>query len=496
MPKEINIQKIIEEELKQFPERTFVEDIQRDINTEATAVTTRPQVKEVQILPRDNYSYPGAAVPFAHPLSLMTSVIEECNWVDLGLNVVAAACASTTPLWRFFTNEVAKYKKDAREKQLADLKDIFEFPNPHQNGYDFAFQTFYDYEGYGNAYWQIIRDRKGDIHSIYTLPPETMRVIPYFDAGNMLHMMYVQIDVNGPRVFEEDEIIHFKRANAKSFLYGKPRYFAQLLQIATSINSKKALASWFEEGYVGGAIFKMDADADVADRNRAVLHDLYTKPENFGAVMLLEGGIELIKDGNKFKDFDFSNLSNSDRDNILFSAGVPLSMAGVRSAAGQANQEVIASEEKAFKINTINHIHKSICGTINNKLFRRILEWKDVRVEPGVLDKFSMKESIEVVNAIARFGTTPNEVRDILNLKDVPNDDAGKMWVTVTNNGLAPVDKLIGINFETGEQVESVFDTEFEAKKAELIGGATGLGNEVKDKVEKKPKAKPAKKEE
>lgn len=486
---ENEIRKHLEEDLKKFPKFSSEPPALR------TGVSSGGNPTSIASIPEYSMAETSAkgGIQLQHPLHLMTMVAEQCNWVDLANNVIAAACASTTPLWRLSTTLSAKYKTDKRQKDMDALTDKLMFPNIHQSGYQLSFQTYYDLNLYGNAYWQVIFDRKGDIHSIYTLPPETIRVVPFI-KDNEIHFMYVQMATSlnkNPRVFEESEIIHFKRPNAKSFIYGKPLYFSQLLQVAASINSKKAITSWFESGYSGGAIFKMDPDASVADRNRAVLNDLYTKPENFGAILLLEGGIELVADGNKFKDFDFSGLSNADRDNILFSAGVPISMAGVRSAAGNANAEIVASEEMAFNLITVGNNHKLVCGTLNNKLFRQILSWNDVTVEPGVLTKFSMKNAIDIVNALAVFGIGVNEARDLLATPRVPSEEAGKVYLIKTNNGAFPADRVVGINYETGEEVETIFDQEQAQNLAKGLGdGASGMGGDVKDKAEsgKKPK--------
>lgn len=482
---ESEIRKHLEEDLKKFPEYS------NEPPTTRVGASTGGRPQSPANIPEFYYANTEAkgGVQLQHPLHLMTMVSEQCNWVDLSNNVISAACASTTPLWRLITSEKAKYKSNKRQKVMDDLTDKLMFPNIHQSGYQLSFQTYYDLNLYGNAYWQIIFDMKGDIHSIYTLPPETIRVIPYLEESE-IHFMYIQMSTSinkTPRLFEEKEIIHFKRPNAKSFIYGKPLYFSQLLQVATSINSKKAITSWFESGYSGGAIFKMDPDATVADRNRSVLNDLYTKPENFGAILLLEGGIEMVADGNKFKDFDFSALSNADRDNILYSAGVPLSMAGVRSAAGNANAEIVASEEMAFNLITVGNSHKLVCGTLNNKLFRQILGWNDVSIEPGVLTKFSMKNAIDIVNALSTFGIGVDEVRDLLSTPRVPSEEAGKVFLIKTNNGAFPADRVVGINYETGEQVETIFDQEQAQNTAKGLGsGASGMGKDAKKKAEGK----------
>jgi HK97 family phage portal protein len=413
-----------------------------------------------------------------HPLRLMTDITENCNWVDFAVSIIGAACASTNPTFRI------ESPNKKRKSQIEKITDMLNYPNLHQTAYDLFLYTYESLPLYGNAYWQVVYNRAGDIHSIYTLPPETMRVIPWLDQNNILHFAYYQESAAENRYFMENEIIHFKLPNERSFCYGKPEFYSQLVQIASAINAQKAVASWFEEGYVGGKIFKMEVDEDAAARNRTYLKDMFTKPENFGRALLLEGGIEMVDNGDKLKNFDFSTLANTDRDNILNSVGIPVSMAGVRSAAGNANAEVITAEERFFNRVVIDKYHKIVFNTLNNSLFRQILGMKDVTITPGILTKFSMSYEIATAEAASKYGSTVNELRNMLGMQPVPDEKAGNTWIAYTNNGLAPADKILGIDFNTGEKVESVFDTEFEAKKKEITGGSSGLGNAAKKKLE------------
>jgi hypothetical protein len=303
------------------------------------------------------------------------------------------------------------------------------------------------------------------------------------DSDNILHFAYVQQGVVEPRVFLEDELIHFKVSNSKSFIYGKPLFLPQLIEIAANIQANRSIATWFEQGFTGGAIFKMEADPDVAQRNRDYIKEYFSRPENFGRTMLLEGSMDLIRDGNKFDGFDFSKLSDTNRDNIIIGAGIPLSQAGVRSAAGNANAEIVAAEEKAFIRNTVDMYHKLVYEKLNARLFRQILGWKDVVIQPGVPVKFSMTDAIETVRALAEIAITPNEARDLLSVQRVPDEKAGNTYITATNNGMIKTLDVIGIDPETGEEGETIFESQQAANQ--LKGGASGMGGPAKKAAEK-----------
>lgn len=447
--------------------------------------TREPSIREVM----SGYYNPVTGINIVHPIILMGMMADECPWVDLAVRTIGSACSSTTPLMRALVNAKPSYKKK-REDEVDNVLELLRYPNPQQTGYN-LFRTIYENLAlFGNAFLQVIKNKKGGLHSFYTLPPETMRSIPYFDEYNILHFAFVQVGViNEPKVFLEDEIIHFKLTNQRSFAYGKPPMLSQLTQIATSINAKKAVASWFQEGFVGGAIFKMDADVDVAERNRSFLREFFTKPENFGRTMVLEGSMDLVDDGNKFKDFDFSALASTSRDDILMAVGVPLSQAGVRSASGQANEEVIVAEEKAFVRNTVEMYHKTVFSELNMKLFRQILDWHDVEIGPGTLAKFSLSDSIETVKALASIGIQVNEARDLLSAPRVPSEEAGNVFVITTNNGVVKAQDTLGVDLNTGKKTPTIFDEQM----AGAGKSAHGLGGALKKKIENKEKAKPKK---
>jgi HK97 family phage portal protein len=446
----------------------------------------KPAVREIANLEHKNRT----GVPHVHPLALMTALADNCTWVDLVMRVIGSAAASTSPLFRFELTTQKSYKKK-RQADVDEVADVLQYPNLNQTGYE-LFRTIYEnLVLYGNAYIQVIKNKAGGLHSLYTLPPESIRVVPYLTDGDVLHFAYLQQGMNDkPRVFLEDEIIHFKTGNSKSFVYGKPLFLPQLTEIAANINANKAITSWFEQGFAGGAIFKMDADEDVANRNREYIKEYFTKPENFGRTMLLEGNMELVKDGNKFEGFDFSALSNTNRDNLIMGAGVPLSQAGIRSDSGNANAEIVAAEESAFVRNTLSMYHALVFDKLNARLIREFLGWKDVKICAGVPIKFSMKDSIETVRALSEIGIGVNEARDLLSAPRVPSEEAGAQFVTATNNGVMPMEKITGIDPNTGEKVETIFeeDQAMQKKSMELKSGASGLGGNLKAKAEGKSK--------
>lgn len=469
-----------------------------------------------QVHNRNYSSHTGAEL--SHPLELMTLMANENNWFDWAVRVIGSACASTVPLFQIYSKADGRNNAKAAERKINQIKKKLIRPNNMQTGDELFLTTFENLAEYGNAYWQIVRTKSGEIHSIYTLPPETIRVIPYEDQYGILHCAYYQLDVVRPwsnnktgvsNVYLEHEIIHFKETNEKSFLYGKPRGYSLMGHVTANAESLNAINNWFASAFSGGAIFKMESDESTAERNREFLKENYSGASNYGNAMLLEGGVELVDNGQKYVgNVKFEDMAAIGRDTILTCMGVPVSMAGVRSDAGMGNAEIVASEEKAFRRNTVDRLHKLVFSKIQQKLINEFLDEEDIIIEPGTLAKFSLTESIEAVRALSELGITVGESREILGMRKLELEAMNNLMVVKTNNGVIRIEDVLGMDPNTGERVKTILEKNMEfqmqqaeisnkintekkntkndigAKAKELTGGASGLGGDLKSKVE------------
>lgn len=491
------------------------------VDLEFTSSSERtPNVKDVS---DKNYNS-ETGVPLKHPLELMTYILDSNQWADLAVRTISANCAATTPLFRIITSEKGRNKRVKADKIADELEELLKNPNPIQTGSQLFTQTYWDLAIYGNAYWQIVKNRAGKIHSIYCLPAQDMRVVPGIDKDLNLQLAYWQMNVVSTKFYskKEDqrksaylytssEIVHFKMPNERSAVYGKPPLYTQITQITTNQLAQNAINTWFSEGWMGGAIFRLDGDAETVRRNREFLKEVYSGSENMGRIMLLGGKTELIADGNKFMaNIDFETIMQIGKDSILNCMGVPLSMAGVRSDQGTVNSELIASEEAVFRRNVVDFYQKIVFEQITKKLFREILGIRTLEIQPGTMSKFNLKYEIDAVRALGEFGISVGEAREILGMSsDRLDERINSLYLIKTNNGAGKVSDVLGADFESGEIGKTIYERQREEdmnfeRETKLgfsqsddknpIGGKTslpepgasqlGLGGDFKDMID------------
>lgn len=378
---------------------------------------------------------------------ILHKLYKENSWIYLASNTIASASASCNPLF--------KIKSQSDKKNIVgDLSDLLQFPNFNETGYNLFYKTYLALAKYGNAFWQVIKKKNGQLHSIHFIPTHQMRAIPFInEQTNNLEFYYCQMHEytqNVQRVFFEEDIIHFKLPNDDSIVNGLSPQVPLFKDVTFDLEAKKWINSWFQKTFTGGMILEMkNSTKEVVKRNRQEIREKFEGSENAGRTLILEGDMSLVYDGNKVRDFNLSTMKQISRDDILTAYGVPLSIAGVRSDIGQGNAEVISSEEQAFARNTLSKYQSVVFNTLNLKLFRRIMKNNDLSITHGANTTFSLKNASDIVKTASQYcGTTLNENRETLGLPTVETSfgdtkvEQFNKPLVATNNSIVPLPDL------------------------------------------------------
>lgn len=379
---------------------------------------------------------------------ILDRLFKENNWVSHSLKTNANAIVGSNPLFKIKTKASQKTTK-------SKYQQLFEAPNAFTTGFELFNQTALSLEHYGNAYWQVIKKVNGDPHSIYFIPAHMIRVIPYIDKNtNQVNYVYAQvngINRNVDKYYLSDEIIHFKMPNHLGQIYGLSKLVPLFRDITFDIEAKNYINSWFTKAFSGGMIFKMEnSTREVVNRNRTEMREKFEGASNAGRNLILEGDMQMVYDGNKARDINLGGLKQISRDDILACLGTPLSLAGVRSDIGQANAEVIASEEKTMLRNTVLPTQRIIFDTINLRFFKAMMQEESVSISAGANSSFVSKNAESIVKTMSQFGgATVNENREMLGFATVDDQENFDQPLVATNNGIVKMDALF-TSFEQG----------------------------------------------
>lgn len=360
-------------------------------------------------------------------------------------------------------------QKQVRNKNLIEaLTKLFKKPNRNESWLQLVRKTYLQLVLFGNSYWQIRFNKSNGIYGIYSVPAQSIRPIPYIDelTGD-LRFVYCQLNSHDglnykvSKIFTDEELLHFKTDNPFSSVYGISEFAPLFKNITFDINKKTYLNNYLKNSYSGGMIFEIkDTDAELVERNRQELIEMLSGVDNAGRNMILEGNIRLVSDGNKAKDFPLTELGEINRDTIMTCAGVPLTMAGIRSEHGKLNAELVESEEQVF-LRNIETLQSILFDTINNQFFSNILFLSDLEVKAGVNKHFSLKRAESMVETLLKVGCTVDEAREILGVSKMKDSEYGNMLIIGTNNGVIPLETFVQ-NLEIDQQKKQ--------KELELMG--------------------------
>lgn len=386
-------------------------------------------------------------------------IYKNNKWVALSVKTSGKNAVRTEP---YFVLESQKEVRDTTN--IETISKILLEPNHNETWFSLGKKTYDSLKLYGNSYWQVILTLTGRLHSLYHIPAETIKPVPYLEKSTgLLRFYYVQVQyineytyrVN--RIFKDSEIIHFKMPNMFSELMGMSDYYP----ILKSVDFDESLSEWLD-GYInnslnaGTIIEQKNTSPDAVDRNRQILKEQWSGGRNSFNVMLLEGELTLKDNGNKSKDFPLDRIGYLNRNDIMIAADVPLSVCGIRSDQGTLNAEVIESEEQAFLRNNILPLQEIVFSTLNLRLFNQILNMPDLRISAGINNQFNRKNVSALVLTAMKIGATVDELRKLLGLGFL-NDETGygKTVIVGTNNGAVPLEyyfKSIELDSKIKEQ--------------------------------------------
>lgn len=258
--------------------------------------------------------------------------------------------------------EIIKIKDDNNE----EYERLQKFLEDHSR---YAGQTLVEtlidfqknYEIYGNAYLEVVRNNAGEIVEIYNMNAKNTRIaiekgVKYAVQRDMSKT--VKFAPFGARKRGENEYIHLKNTNPISDIYGIPEYVGAISAIVLDKSAVEFNIRRFDNNAIpdlaiivtGGELTKESIDS-IKDFWRANFKGL----ENVGKTLILEiqdpqGKIQVEKLFTELRDASFRYLRNDNRDEIISAHGVPPRLVGIVTpgalgGVGEAREQLRILEE-------------------------------------------------------------------------------------------------------------------------------------------------------
>lgn len=420
--------------------------------------------KELEKIPATTSASLGLEEPPAYDLKAQIEAYR--SWVFSAVNKIAQPVADIDlRLYRKHGDRVEEVKQHASLDLLHKVNNSM---------------TFYDlvelYEIYmlltGEAFWWLIRDKKGNIVEIYPwLRPDRMFVVP--SKEKFIEGYIYSVPGTNERIpFDAKDIIHFKKVNPLNPYRGLSPVKAAEYAIATDLEASKYNWRFFKNDAKPSAILKVEGT--LTDEQFQRLKERWEaehRGENQHKIAILSGGMSYEPIAVSQRDMEFLAQRKFSRDEILSIFRVPrliteeTTRASAEASYYQFMRDTILPEMKKF-CNYLNEFFLPNYG--DDELFFDFIN--DVPSDTSAKVLY-YKAGIE-----AGF-LTPNEIRQWENLPAIEGGDnifvpfnlqpighaSGKKYLTSQKFKMLPRKRTLK------EKIKPIISKSLLSKKSKII---------------------------
>lgn len=240
-----------------------------------------------------------------------------------------------------------------------------------------------DYEIFGNAFIEIVRNKAGDVAELYHLParycyvvidPETQEqyVAQIVGAARKDFTPFSAKKKRG-----KTEYIHIKSYNPASVFYGVPEWVGAIGAIVLDRNGVEFNAKRFQNNAIPDFIVTVSGGELGAEQLTAIKDFWQTNfkgSSNAGKTLILSSSdmnskIDVKELGTQIKDASYTQLRLNARDEIIAAHGVPPRIAGISEAGKLGGISESAEQMRMFKELVIGPRQKRLEFIFNDILF-------------------------------------------------------------------------------------------------------------------------------
>lgn len=357
--------------------------------------------------------------------------------------------AGTSKLWASFhaidtiakammsTQFLIKKKDTIIDDENHPLMTLLVEPNPFDSWEELIYVWPFHIKHTGNAYWLKDEiDGKGRPSALYPLLPQFIEIVP--DRKTRINQYIYR--VNGRTiVIDPDEMIHFKNPHPNNMIFGLGDMEAGEMMFEDYINRNSLEANYLSKGGVPSGVLVREEDIDDPEEWKRFTREWKAEYEgigNTGKTAFLNGKWDYKKLGLTPVELQTMERSSRTVKDIFTLHGVPLSVAGVESAANYATAK---QDSIHFKRWTIMPMLDMFCSRMNaGKSMTR-------NFDPALRLGYELGGMTDVGGIVSEYGPvldrgamTRNEFRKLIELEEVKGKPM--MDEFLVPQGFVPID--------------------------------------------------------
>lgn len=259
--------------------------------------------------------------------------------------------------------------KKMREVPDHEFLDLWDNPNPNFTK-EFIYQLHQLFlELTGNSYWQFVLNGMGKPVEVWMIPPNM--ITPKREKGSANFIDYYQYEYKGnKRRYSVEEIMHIKKPNPLSFLFG----YAPLYACSNSVLINEYMDTYHLNFFRKGArpdiaiTTEQKLNPQKREENRKAWKEIYAGNVTEFEIAMLDMGLKVDTFGPNMKDLEFPKGMEMIRERIIAVYGTTLSKLGIVKDVNRANAEAL---EESYQRDTVMPRLKFFSGYIQQFILRK-----------------------------------------------------------------------------------------------------------------------------
>jgi len=335
-----------------------------------------------------------------------------------------------------------KEGKKALEEERRSLNDFLQHPNPDDSLKEVISNFIEDYNTYGYAGLECVRNGKGDLAEIYSVRASTLWVHrskekycqrvewdkkAWFKRFGVEKDFSVKDGKEGKDFTDEEranELIFKKRYGSSGF-YGDPPWLSCIGAVVTLVTIEEFNSSWFFNRGIPSYLVTLEGtyDEGVSKKVSDFLSTECKGPDNAGKTMVLElpdGGKATFEPvgGERAKEASYRLYISNLRQDVMGTMHVPPYKVGIFEA-GKLGGNLGEAALRNYIDSTVEPQESLVEDVFNNKILPAVLGNKEpsFRFELENVDRGDLVQRVDVYEKLFGCGgLTPNQLIEKLGL--------------------------------------------------------------------------------